>query len=123
MESLFQDIVKGQLDIAEQDKEHFVWHSFWFLICKADRVVGAADFKGQPNGHGEVEIGYGLGKEFEHKGYMTEAVKAMYAWALEQDNVQHVLAETSMHGLASQHVLQQCGFKEYKRNETIWWRL
>lgn len=71
----------------------------------------------------EVEIGYGLGKEFEHKGYMTEAVKAMCAWALEQDKVQHVLAETDMHGLASQHVLQQCGFKEYKRNETIWWRL
>ena len=35
-------------------------------MCKTDRiVVGSADFKGLPNAQGEVEIGYGLGKEFE----------------------------------------------------------
>ena len=48
-----------------------MWHSFFFIIRREDRVVvGSADFKDVPNKDGEVEIGYGLGKEYEHNGYM-----------------------------------------------------
>ncbi|WP_154696612.1 GNAT family N-acetyltransferase, partial [Clostridium botulinum] len=99
-------------------------HSFFFLIRKEDRVVvGSADFKNIPNEKGEVEIGYGLGKEFEHNGYMTEAVKAMCKWALKQKGVRNVIAETDLAGFASQRILECCGFKKYKQEETIWWRL
>ena len=71
----------------------------------------------------EVEIGYGLGKEFEHNGYMTEAVQAMCKWALKQENVSHIIAETDIDGFASQRILQRCGFVEKRREETIWWQL
>ncbi len=55
-----------------------LWHTFWFLIRKTDRiVVGSVVFKDVSGTKQEVEIGYGLGKEFEHNGYMTEAVQAM----------------------------------------------
>ena len=51
-------------------------------IRKSDNVVvGSADFKNVPDEKGQVEIGYGLGKAFEHEGYMTEAVRAMCSWA------------------------------------------
>ena len=72
---------------------------------------------------GEVEIGYGLGREFEHKGYMAEAVETMCRWALRQDGVRHVIAETDADGEASQRLLQRCGFTEYSRGTTRWWRL
>lgn len=78
MEGLFLEIVKGQLEKTEKYSSDYLWHSFWFLVRKSDRVVvGSADFKDIPNTDKEVEIGYGLGKEFEHNGYMTEAVQAM----------------------------------------------
>jgi len=76
-----------------------------------------------PNENGEVEIGYGLGKEFEHNGYMTEAVKAMCEWALKQNCVINVIAETELEGLASQKILERCGFKKDKEGETLWWSL
>lgn len=121
---VFREIVEGQLRITQNDPDNYVWHSFWLLIRKSDRVaVGSADFKCTPNEKGEVEIGYGLGKEFEHHGYMTEAVKAMCGWALNQENVKHVIAETELDGTASQKILKTCGFKEVKRNETVWWTL
>lgn len=124
MESLFLIIVKGQLEITEKNPDHYLWHSFWFLIRKTDRVVvGCADFKGIPNTKQEVEIGYGLGKEFEHQGYMTEAVEALCKWALAQENVSHIIAETDLDGFASQRILQRCGFTETKRQETVWWQL
>ncbi|MFD3157081.1 GNAT family N-acetyltransferase [Haloimpatiens sp. FM7330] len=123
MEGFFLEIVKGQLEITEKDKSNYLWHSFWFLIRKKDRiVVGSADFKDVPNKNGEVEIGYGLGKEFEHNGYMTEAVKAMCNWAMKQEKVSHVIAETDLDGFASQRILQRCGFLEEHREETAWWK-
>nr|WP_235828932.1 GNAT family N-acetyltransferase [Anaerosacchariphilus polymeriproducens] len=98
-------------------------HQFWFLIRKTDRVVvGSADFKDIPNAAQEVEIGYGLGKKFEHNGYMTEVVQAMCDWAIEQENVLHIIAETETDGFASQRILQRCGFVEEKCGDTIWWR-
>ena len=124
MQGIFHQIVKEQLTATENDPDNYVWHSFWFLILKADRtVVGSADFKDIPNADGEVEIGYGLGKKFEHNGYMTEAVEAMCKWALNQKDVLHVIAETDTDGFASQQVLRNCGFAEYKRDKTIWWKL
>ncbi len=124
MEGFFLDIVKGQVEATEKDSENYFWHSFWLLIRKSDRViVGSADFKDIPNKDCEVEIGYGLGKDFEHNGYMTEAVMAMSQWALKQDGVSSVIAETEIDGFASQRILKRCGFKKYKEEATTWWRL
>lgn len=86
MEGIFLKIVEGQCGITEKDEAHYVYHTFWFLVRREDRVVvGSADFKNVPDPEGLVEIGYGLGLKYEHKGYMTEAVGAMCRWALEQD--------------------------------------
>ena len=124
MEGIFKEIVSSQLLACKKNPAHYMWYTFWFLIRKSDRtVVGSASFKDIPNEKGEVEIGYGLGKAFEHNGYMTEAVKALCRWALGQDGVQHVTAETDPEGSASQNILKTCGFTEFKRDETIWWRL
>ncbi len=124
MEGFFLEIVKNQYEITIRDFENYLWHSFFFLIRKKDRVVvGSADFKDIPNENYEVEIGYGLGKEFEHNGYMAEAVKAMCDLALKQKGVRNVIAETDLDGFASQRILERVGFKKYKQEDTIWWRL
>lgn len=123
MEGVFLDIIRGQLEKTEKDPKNYLWYSFWFLIRKSDRiVVGSADFKDGPNDQGGVEIGYGLGSQFEHNGYMTEAIRAMCDWAFDQ-NIVRVTAETYLDNLPSQRILQRCGFLEEKREDTIWWRL
>lgn len=124
LEGIFKEIVSGQLEITRQDSDNYLWHSFWLLIRKSDNVVvGSADFKNVPDEKGQVEIGYGLGKAFEHEGYMTEAVRAMCSWAKEQEGVSCIIAETEADGFASQRILKRCGFTEYAGNDTIWWRM
>lgn len=34
-----------------------------------------------------------------------------------------LIAETDIDGVSSQKILIRCGFKEYERNDTVWWRL
>lgn len=124
MKGVFKEIAAGQLELAKNAGENYIWYSFWFMIRKSDNVVvGSADFKNLPDKNGEVEIGYGLGKAFEHCGYMTETVQAMCDWARKQKGVRHIIAETDIDGYASQRILRRCGLKEYKRDITVWWRL
>ncbi|MDR2193472.1 MAG: GNAT family N-acetyltransferase [Treponema sp.] len=97
---------------------------FGLLSRKEDNmVVGSMDFKNIPNEIGEIEIGYGIGKKYEHNGYMTEAVKTFCEWALTNKEIETVIAETEKEHAASQRVLERCGFKKYKEEETAWWKL
>ena len=106
------------------DKENYVWHTFWLIITKTDRIaVGSADFKDIPDKNGEVEIGYGLGEKHTEKGYMTEAVRAMCKWAFESALVKSIVAETETDNEPSKRLLTRCGFKKYLEGETLWWRL
>lgn len=124
VEGIFLDIVKKQYEVTMKDEANYLYHSFWFILRKSDRiVVGSAALKDVPNPAGEIEIGYGLGEEYQHNGYMTEAVKALCTWAMNQASVSHVIAETEIDSIASQHILERCGFKLYSKKETLWWKL
>ena len=54
--------------------------------------------------------GYGLRDGYCGHGYMTEAVKAISAWAVVQKGVTRIEAETAPENTASQHVLMNAGF-------------
>lgn len=124
LEGHFLDILRGQAAIAEREPRNAFWHSFFLLLRKEDRaVVGSADFKRPPDESGAVEIGYGLGNDFEHQGYMTEAVNALCAAAFAREGVRRVTAETEAWNLASQRVLRRCGFALESRAQTLWWAL
>lgn len=124
MDGDFLKMVNKQLEATIKDLENYYWHSFFLIIRKSDRVaMGSLGFKDLPDKEGKVEIGYGLGKEFEHNGYMTEAVKAICDWALNQEGVRTVVAETEVNNIPSQNVLKRCGFVEYKTDGNMWWKL
>ena len=103
----YGEMLRGCLD----DPDNRIWYAVWYLELK-DRpgtVVGDLSFKGlSPDG--TVEIGYGLRKGFCGSGYMTEAVKAVCAWALTQTGVTRVEAETEPENAASKRVLARAGF-------------
>lgn len=124
IEGTFREILFKQVKKSKEDRWNYLWHSFWLIIRKSDHIaVGMIDFKNVPNEKREVEIGYGLGKHYEHYGYMTETVKAICDWAKKQAGVATIIAETEPDNIGSEKVLQRCGFVEYSRNETVWWRL
>lgn len=94
-------------------KEHpqeLLWNTPWEMIPKEDgRAIGELCFKGAPK-RGVVEIGYGIEKDYEGRGYTTEAVGAMLDWAFAQEKVYVVEAQTRRDNAASQHILEKFKF-------------
>ena len=120
----FRDILLEQAEKAKADIQNYLWHSFWLIIRKEDgAVIGMVDFKNVPDEKGNVEIGYGLGRQHGRRGYMTEAVHAMCSWAKRQRAVAHILAQTEPGNLASERVLEKCGFRRYAKGPAAWWIL
>lgn len=99
------------LDGCKQNPEQRIWYAVWNMLLNDDtgRSVGDLSFKGL-NSNGMVEIGYGIKKEYEGQGYMTETVTAMARWASEQIGVKYVEAETDPDNKASRRVLEKAGF-------------
>ena len=99
------------LEGCKQNSEQRIWHAVWNMQLNdgTNRSVGDLSFKGLDS-NGLVEIGYGIKKEYEGRGYMTEAVAAMVGWAREQIGVNYIEAETEPDNKASQRVLEKNGF-------------
>lgn len=124
LEGFIEEYLEDQIRIILENEASCVYHAFWLLLRKEDRVVvGSIAFKGLPNTDGEIEIGYGLNPIYEHNGYMTEAVAKACEWGLQQENVKFIIAETDADGYASMRILERNGFVRYKFEKESWWRL
>lgn len=86
-----------------------LWHAVWAMEGLRGERVGDLSFKGV-SPEGVTEIGYGIEEGHRGKGYATEAVKAMVAWAFGHGEIQAVEAETESGNGASRRVLEKCGF-------------
>ena len=103
----YKEMLEGCLNYPEK----YIWHTLWFmeLINSENEIVGNLSFKGITE-NGIVEIGYGIKKEYENKGYMTEAVRAVVKWASEQPVVKQIEAEAEEGNFASIRVLEKSNF-------------
>ena len=89
-----------------------IWRDGFALVLDAtDEVIGCAGFKGNPQPSGMVEISYGIVPEYQGKGYATEAAQALVDYAIDVGHATLLLAHTRREGIASQRVLQKCGFQ------------
>jgi RimJ/RimL family protein N-acetyltransferase len=100
------------------------WFTYW-LVTRPHAGIGLAGFKGYPDPHGEVEIGYGLAPAYRRQGYTTEAVQALINWAfLTPECISIIAANTSLDNIASHRVLQKVGMVVYHRTaDNLSWRL
>ena len=101
----YREMLRGSLEHAED----WGWYAIWMIVRKDGRNIGNLSFKGSPV-DGVAEIGYGIGEEYRGYGYATEALETILEWAFDQPGVTTVAAETAPDNIASQRVLEKCGF-------------
>lgn len=108
LKQAYGEMLQGCIDHPEKR----MWYAVWVMELneKPGTIVGDFCFKGLGE-NGTVEIGYGLRDGFCGNGYMTEALKAVSEWALAQEGVRKIIAETAEENEASKKVLQRAEFR------------
>lgn len=75
------------------------------------RIVGRVNLVSVVRGaHNKAELGFRVGKEYNGKGYATEAVRLILAEAAEKHYLHRVEAGTAPENIGSQIVLIKNGF-------------
>ena len=120
-----QRAIRMKLDrMAHVDDARLAWYTYWLLIIRGTPAFGAGliGFKGFPDQNGEAEIGYGIDPACQQKGYSTEAVQRLIAWAFEEPACLSVVArDTRKSNVASLRILARVGMKIYKETEDAYW--
>lgn len=112
--------------MAGAPREDVPWMTYWLIIVTRNRFgAGMIGFKGAPDAQGVVEIGYGIAKGYQNKGYMTEAVKGIIRWAFNDSRCQRIVApDTLRSNIASNRVLQKAGMWVYEKSaDSLSWCL
>jgi RimJ/RimL family protein N-acetyltransferase len=84
---------------------------FQVLRREDDVAIGDIGFHAPPDDLGEVSVGFGVVPLARGRGYATEALRTLLAWALVQPEVRSVHADTDLVNLASQRVLIGAGMR------------
>lgn len=116
-----QRAIRIKLDrLASLDPELHPWLTYWLVVVTAASFgAGLIGFKGVPDANGEVEIGYGIDPAYGRKGYTTEAVQRLIAWAFGDPACKAVLARNiDPANWASLRVAAKAGMVAYEESET-----
>ncbi|WP_353266160.1 GNAT family N-acetyltransferase [Gemmatimonas sp.] len=89
--------------------------SNWYAVRRAESgkgtLVGNIGFKGGPSDDGTVEVGYSVLEAHQRRGYASEAVSAITAFAFSHPAVTRVTAHTLPELTPSIGVLTKRGFR------------
>jgi ribosomal-protein-alanine N-acetyltransferase len=121
----YEVIVNSNIPFLTRFPELMLWGTLWMIIEKGlNRIIGDIGFKGAPTESGLIEVGYTLYAEYRQKGYMSEALQLLCDWALSDEQVRIIVAETNKLNIASQRTLNKVHFKAFAETDTdYWWRL
>jgi [ribosomal protein S5]-alanine N-acetyltransferase len=89
------------------------WWLHFVVLTDGDAgplLVGSAGYKGPPSPEGMVEIGYGIVRDQQRRGYASEAARGLIEHAFTDAAVRTVVAETLPALTPSIGVLAKCGF-------------
>jgi len=111
-------------NVADKTKD-YLFSTLWTAISKEEnKMIGDLCIVGEPNGNGEIEIGYGTYDEFQGKGFMTEIVGGIIEWTKKQEKVKSIIASTDKTNTASFKVLEKNNFIKIGEMEGLFnWKL
>ncbi len=82
------------------------------------RVLGAAG-AGEHDDLHEPELFYNMLPEARGRGHAKEAARAVTEWAFAKYNIPHLIATVEVGNVASQRVVESCGFEFVEERELL----
>jgi len=84
---------------------------YWVIALKdSDEHIGSAGYWRLKKEYLRAEIGYQLLPEYQGRGYMAEALKAVISFGFDEFNLHSIEADTDPRNTASIKVLEKFGF-------------
>ncbi len=110
--ALVEQVFEASIEAIRADPTTRLWGDRLMVTREdAPKIVGSVVFHGRPDAEGVCEIAYGVEDSFQGRGYATEGLRAVVAWALKQPECRIVRAATTSWHKGSMRVLEKIGMR------------
>jgi ribosomal-protein-alanine N-acetyltransferase len=98
------------------------WFVYGVVLPEGDRpLIGHAGFHGPPGTNAvkaadAIEVGYTIFERYRRRGYATEVVRALIAWASREHAIRHFIASIAPGNEPSLALVRRLGFVETGRH-------
>jgi len=107
----FPEAMIWMRDYLRESEAELGWWNYLVIHRRDVRLIGTCGYKGSPDFHGEVEIGYEIADAYQGQGLATETASALVEYAFKFEDVKCVTANTLAEKNASNHLLEKLGFQ------------
>jgi ribosomal-protein-alanine N-acetyltransferase len=81
---------------------------FPYVITEIGKEIAIGMIEVRLDGY-KAEVGYVLGREYWGKGYMTEALRVVIKWCLDQPEIYRIWAVCDVENIASARIMEKAG--------------
>ena len=119
--ALMDAILPTMRDRVRADPAEAPWWAWTIRVLETGQVVGLLGLAGPPDFEGAVLLGYSVYEDYAGRGYASEAVRALAAWALAQPGVSVVRSTVPHSHGASIRVAEKAGMRRAGRQADPQW--
>jgi RimJ/RimL family protein N-acetyltransferase len=105
--------IKYRLPRIRQNPEYAKYLLRVVVLKDNPIIIASAGFHDAPDSYGMIEIGFGVDKKYQGRGFGQELLHGMWSWAVNDPQVKTLRYTVSPENLISQHIIKKLGF-EYK---------
>ena len=103
------EYIKNTQERCKKENNYYEWG----IVLKEEKeLIGAIG--AFPGEDGRIEIGYNLSKKYWRNGYMTEALKRVMNYLIDDEGIKRFVCSHAVLNPASGRVMQKAGFKYVK---------
>ena len=103
--------IKYRLPRVRQNPEYAKYLLRVAVIKDNPIIIASAGFHDAPDRNGMIEIGFGVDKKYQGRGFGQELLHGMWSWVINDPQVKTLRYTVSPDNLISQHIIKKLGFK------------
>jgi len=103
--------IKYRLPRARQNPEYAKYLLRVAVLKDTPIIIASAGFHDAPDSNGMIEIGFGVDKKYQGRGFGQELLHGMWSWVVNDPQVKTLRYTVSPDNLISQHIIKKLGFK------------
>jgi RimJ/RimL family protein N-acetyltransferase len=102
--------IKYRLPRVRQNPEYAKYLLRVAVLKDNPIIIASAGFHDAPDIDGMIEIGFGVDKRYQGRGFGQELLHGMWAWVVTDPQIKTLRYTVSPDNLISQHIIKKFGF-------------
>jgi RimJ/RimL family protein N-acetyltransferase len=102
--------IKYRLPRVRQNPEYAKYLLRVAVLKDNPIIIASAGFHDAPDSDGMIEIGFGVDKKYQGKGFGQELLNGMWSWVVNDPQVKTLRYTVSPDNLISQHIIKKFRF-------------